>query len=315
MLVRKGLGEVLKPTGLVDQFHELLKQGLVTEVPRALRDQQFEWIVCPHQSIRSAWVVKKLKSNTKIGFQEWWNGPFFNVRVHRPKQIPDALRQLALVSPLDPEVRELIAKAVTDFAPGTELFRSWGDEKSRWSIPDVASMSVSIEGPAPGKNAPIALAPGSVWATKKWPWEKYAELAQRLVASGNRVVLIGGREEAAVGIEIQNLAPQVENWIGKTSLVELWDRLASCRALVCNDSGPMHMASALSLPTVSVFGPTTLDLGYRPWQNSVRVVQIPLSCRPCGTHGAKSCPIGTHECMKGISVDQVEKNLRDLISG
>jgi heptosyltransferase-2 len=328
LLVRKGLGDVLRPTGLVNQFHELHKQGFQTEVPKTLREIQFDLVFCPHQSVRSAWLVTKLKlkkpptvhenerniePKQTFGFKAWWNGPVFDERVARPLQIPDALRQLSLLSPLDPEVAQLVEKAIADFAPGTSLFQNWGEEDSHWQIPDVASMSVKIQGPPVGKEDPIALAPGSVWATKRWPWERYAQLASKLIEAGHRVVLIGGREESAVGIEIQNLVPGVENWIGKTSLVELWDRLASCRALVCNDSGPMHMASALGVPTVSIFGPTTLDLGYRPWQNSVRVVQLELGCRPCGAHGSKTCPIGTHACMLGIPVVKVYDSLKGLL--
>jgi heptosyltransferase II len=56
----------------------------------------------------------------------------------------------------------------------------------------------------------------------------------------------------------------------------------------------------LGIPTVAVFGPTTLDLGYRPWQNRALVVQKDLECRPCGKHGAAKCPLGTHACMKTV---------------
>jgi len=63
----------------------------------------------------------------------------------------------------------------------------------------------------------------------------------------------------------------------------------------------MHLGSTAGTPTVSIFGPTILEFGYRPWNARAEIVQIDLSCRPCGKHGAKKCPLGTHACMKGIS--------------
>jgi heptosyltransferase-2 len=63
----------------------------------------------------------------------------------------------------------------------------------------------------------------------------------------------------------------------------------------------MHMAALSGLPTVAAFGPTTLDLGYRPWSASAAVAQRDLPCRPCGKHGAERCPINSHACMAGLS--------------
>jgi heptosyltransferase-2 len=88
--------------------------------------------------------------------------------------------------------------------------------------------------------------------------------------------------------------------------------MTKAEALICNDSGLMHLASVAGLPTVAVFGPTTIALGYRPWQNQARVVERELFCRPCGKHGHVRCPLNTHECMKSISESQVLKEFRKV---
>jgi heptosyltransferase-2 len=126
-----------------------------------------------------------------------------------------------------------------------------------------------------------------------------------LMARGYSVVLVGSRDEKALCDQIAAAVPGVENRAGTTGLADLVDLLASGRALVCNDSGAMHAAAAAGLPTVAVFGPTTLDLGFRPWNSSAIVMQRELGCRPCGAHGPQVCPLGTHECMKSVTAVDV----------
>lgn len=75
------------------------------------------------------------------------------------------------------------------------------------------------------------------------------------------------------------------------------------------------MAAVVGLPTVAVFGPTTLDLGYRPWQSRAIVVQNNLlDCRPCGLHGAQRCPLGHHQCMKDLKVERVIQAFSKLLT-
>jgi heptosyltransferase-2 len=103
------------------------------------------------------------------------------------------------------------------------------------------------------------------------------------------------------------------NRAGTTSLADLVSLLATGTALICNDSGAMHAAAAAGLPTVAVFGPTTLDLGFRPWNTRAIVVQRELGCRPCGAHGPMVCPIGTHECMEALPAREVLQALDLLV--
>jgi heptosyltransferase-2 len=116
---------------------------------------------------------------------------------------------------------------------------------------------------------------------------------------------MGAPAERGICDEIVRAAPGAVSIAGETSLWESAEILALADRLVCNDSGAMHMAAAAGVPTVTVFGPTILEFGYRPWQNQARVAQVELKCRPCGKHGAKACPLGTHECMKAVSVQTV----------
>ncbi len=82
---------------------------------------------------------------------------------------------------------------------------------------------------------------------------------------------------------------------------------------VTNDSGPMHIATASGVPTLGIFGPTTRELGFFPYGPGHRVLQVDLECRPCGLHGAKSCPRGHFLCMNLISADEAYRAAAQML--
>ena len=124
---------------------------------------------------------------------------------------------------------------------------------------------------------------------------------------GESVVVAGSPAEHELCAEIIKGLPGTYNLAGNTDLYDMIHVLRPAKYLVSNDSGTMHLAAAAGTPSVSIFGPTVLKLGYRPWQTEAKVVQRPLKCRPCGLHGHKKCPIGTHDCMKNVPVSDVLK--------
>lgn len=304
LLCRKGFGEFFEKLGLVQKAIEINKsdKASVHEAANQIKSYQYEVVLCPHQSFRSAYFARLAKSKIRIGFSTWWNAPFFNVRVKKPNQLPDALRQLSLLRTLDKDINMFFT---TERA--SDHFLSVSSD-----IPDWASMHVSVSADSSipqkfnlsGKLAFIA--PGSVWNTKRWIQEKYVELGKRLQADGYNVVVIGSPEEVEYAGQIANQIIEAKNIAGLPTLYELIQLLNYGKVLISNDNGAMHLGSVAGIPTVAVFGPTTLDLGYRPWNKNARVVQDEqLKCRPCGKHGHKVCPVGTHECMKNVSVDKV----------
>jgi heptosyltransferase-2 len=81
--------------------------------------------------------------------------------------------------------------------------------------------------------------------------------------------------------------------------------LQLCHLLLSNDSGLMHMATALRVPVVAIFGPTVQEFGFYPFKASAQVVSTALACRPCSTKGSTRCPRGHHQCMQQVTVAQV----------
>jgi heptosyltransferase-2 len=157
-----------------------------------------------------------------------------------------------------------------------------------------------------------ALAPGSAWATKRWTPEGFASLERWLRSRGFATVLVGTASERPLCERVNAASDDLSvNLAGATTLPVLAAVLARCRALIANDSGSGHLAAAVGTPVISIFGPTTPELGCRPLGRRVLTVELPepLDCRPCGRHGARKCPLGHHRCMRDLSVEEVVRQI------
>jgi heptosyltransferase-2 len=154
------------------------------------------------------------------------------------------------------------------------------------------------------ENVPwIAFAPGAAYgAAKCWPADRYAALADRLIAAFDAtVILFGAPEEAGMAARLASAMRQRPlNLVGSTRASELPGLLACCQLFIGNDSGAMHVAGAVGLPVVAIFGPTDPE-GTRPMTPRFTLVREPVACSPCFL---RRCPID-HRCMTRISVERV----------
>lgn len=157
-----------------------------------------------------------------------------------------------------------------------------------------------------GDGGYITIAPASVWFTKQWPAEKWIELI-KLIPADRRVLLIGGPGDAALCKRIAQESGRGEVLAGKLSLLETAALMEGATMNYVNDSGPMHIASAMNAPVTAVFCSTVPAFGFGPLRPNGRVVQYkgPLYCRPCGLHGLKACPEGHFRCAVDIGVREV----------
>jgi heptosyltransferase II len=299
VLCRKGYGDFMIQQKLADKVYEADKKSWRqwNALSRQIRKETYHFVLSPHQSVRTALLIKSLRAEKKIGFKSWWNGPVFDERIERPMHLPDSLRQLSVLGTVDRATADLISGVQSTFHNRAPLFES----VDLITLPEWSSMTLrktSFE-----KIAFIA--PGSTWITKRWTKEGFIRVGRNFIQRGYKVLIIGSIQENDICSEIAGEIPGSENHSGKTDLNQLLELLARGQVLIANDSGLMHMGSLAGIPTVAIFGPTTLELGYRPWQNQALVVEAELSCRPCGKHGHQKCPIGTHDCMKKISAEEV----------
>jgi heptosyltransferase-2 len=158
----------------------------------------------------------------------------------------------------------------------------------------------------------IGVNPGSTYGrAKRWLPERFAEVADRLARKlGATVLLVGAHGEEALAQAIARaISARTLILTGQTSVRELMAVLKRCALVVSNDTGPMHIAAAMGVPVVAVFGPTDWRVT-APRGPCQTVVRQPVDCSPCLL---RECPID-HRCMTGVTVDQVYQAALDLLA-
>ncbi|MDY7573697.1 lipopolysaccharide heptosyltransferase II [Actimicrobium sp. CCI2.3] len=157
----------------------------------------------------------------------------------------------------------------------------------------------------------VVFAPGAEFGSaKRWPITHFAELAVMLQQAipDVQVVILGSEKDRAVGDAITTIAPFVTNLAGSTALEEAIALIAKADAVISNDSGLLHIASALNRKIVALYGPT--DPAHAPpFADVVRTIYLALECAPCKQ---RECPLGHHRCMKDISAEVVLEALREM---
>jgi len=188
---------------------------------------------------------------------------------------------------------------------------------------DVASVRDKLRctGVPDGHDSPLILInPNSsdIFPLRKWPLEYYAQLCDKLLAelASCWIVITGVASEAKdaqyIKEHVQN--PRCVDFTGKTNLRELLALYSLATLMVTNDSGPAHFASLLELPTIVLFGPETPRL-YSPLGDKHRDLYADFACSPCvSVYNAKKSPCGENRCLKGITVDDVRKEVLALLS-
>jgi heptosyltransferase II len=295
----------------VDEVVEYDKRGAhrglrgMRTLALCMRKKRFTLALVPHRSLRSALIVWMARIPRRIGFATSAGARLFTDTVEYRPADHEIDRDLRLLQP----VLGTIPGRVLPVVPPHE-----GDSR----VADELLAGVEREHRGFGGRPLVALAPGSVWLTKRWPAEAFSVLARTLATGGCSVVLVGGERDVEL---CDNIAAGdtgegvVFNAAGKTSLSESAALLRRCRVLVTNDSAPSHIAMSVGTPVLALFGPTVPAIGFAPVGPRDRVLEVSgLSCRPCSIHGGNECPIGSFECMRGIGVAQVMAAVREVIS-
>jgi heptosyltransferase-2 len=161
-----------------------------------------------------------------------------------------------------------------------------------------------------GENI-VGVSPGAAYGTaKQWLPDRFAAAASRVALDlGGKIAIFGSQAERELCAFVESAcrAP-AKNFAGETTLGEFIEMAGACRVYLTNDSGAMHIASALGVPTVTVFGATD-DVGTGPTGPLARIVREPVECSPCLK---RECPID-HRCMTRIEADRVAQVGLDLL--
>lgn len=257
---------------------------------KKLLEHRYDLAIVPHRSLRSALLTASLHPAKSICFDRSAGRWLFDLQVHYKSELHEIDRNLSLLHPLG------IRETVSDIP---QLYPSEDDQsvvEEFWNEWKLENHSV------------IAMAPGSIWATKRWLPERFAETAKYFVQKKYHVVLIGGKEDRQLceNICAQAGSDRVVVAAGDLSLLQSAELIRRCNVLLSNDSAPLHLAAAMQTPVVAVFGATVPQFGFAPRGKHDVVLGVEeLSCRPCAIHGGNRCPIGTFDCMKKLRVAAV----------
>jgi heptosyltransferase-2 len=268
------------------------QQGL-REMLRRLRQTRYDIVVDLHRTLRSRLLYRGLLAERKLAYTKrtlrrallvhlGWNT--LRAMTPVPELYMAPLRCLGMTAPLPPLELHLTAES-------QETIQVYLQQ----ALPESRMRPL------------LAVAPGAHWSTKRWPVERFAVVAQTLAQTQQAaVVVLGSAEDHQLAQELcQQLSVPVLNSTGKLSLMHTAALLQQCHLLLSNDSGLMHMAAALQVPVVAIFGPTVQEFGFYPFKASAQVVSAAIACRPCSTKGSTRCPRGHHQCMQQVTVAHV----------
>ncbi len=304
VITRPQTEDIFKPLPEVSEVILNDKRGWnkiagVWKTAKAIKQSGIDILLVPHRSFRSALIAWLSRVPIRIGFTSSEGWFLYTKTVPFNWMIHDAERNLSLLQGIAKE--------------------KFGGEKLTMSFTPSAEENVARllqDFNLEGKKL-VGIHAGSAWPTKCWPMEYFVELISKLQTELNvQVVLVGGgKKDADLGEKICQLSKgHAASLCGKTSLADLMALMKHFSLFITNDSGPMHIATAFDVPTLAIFGPTTRELGFFPYGEGHRVLEVKdLPCRPCALHGGKKCPLGHFKCMRDILPQTVFDNAKEML--
>ena len=293
VLVRPSTADLLRGHPAVDEVIIFDKNGTdrglgrLLALGRKLRAERFDAALIPHRSLRSALLAWLARVPKRVGFQTS-AGQWLLTHQVPYRAVHEVERNLDLLQPWKVSTSGYIPTLHPD------------DGDNTCAATFLQTMGIGPDQPL------IGVAPGSVWATKRWLPERFAAVADRLARdTGARVVLFGAAEDVPLCADIAQQARKTVVAAGRLSLLQSAGLVRRCRFLISNDTGMAHIAAAMGVPVIGLFGPTVPVFGFTPYGTGHQIVERPMACRPCGSHGGAKCPIGTHACLREITVEQV----------
>lgn len=295
--------EIFKASPFVDNAIVLDKRGAQKSLMRTykfikqLKLNNYVSVYSPHRSLRTALIVLLLEVRESFGFD---NSSFLHV-----------YKNLKTYDINKHEVQRNLDLVGFDY-----------DEQNWKIIPEIKVDEQAIDkinsfiNQYQLSNGFIAVAPGSVWNTKKYPSEYFEEVIKYFVEENYKVVLIGGNRDTNLNENIaSNFSENVFNAVGKFSIVESIGLLMHAKLLISNDSAPTHMGVCADINVLTIYCSTIPSFGFYPYNRKSSYLSFnELKCKPCGIHGHEFCPIKTFDCGKKLLPEEVIKKAEEILN-
>lgn len=307
ILARPWVAELYRDQGYTDRILTYENKGLHhgfmgrERLARALRREKFDVAVLFQNAFDAAWITWRAQIPRRIGYarqgRSWLLTQAIPVPAkaempgHEAYDYLELLRRAGWLERL-PRVDEVTIRVT--------------EERRRTALERLFAAGVRQD------SVRIAFASGAAYGSAKcWEPERYAALADRLIdAFDADVILFGAAQERETAARIAGaMRNHACNLVGATTIADLPGLLSHCRVFIGNDSGAMHVAGAVGVPVIGIFGPTDAE-GTRPLTPQFALIREPVDCSPCFL---RKCPID-HRCMTRISVERVFEAARVLLA-
>jgi len=266
-----------------------------------LRTYDFDLLIDLHANLRSFFIRHLTKSKIKLKYNKRWLSRFLMVRFKFLKT--------KTIRTVDSYLKVLKNMQINAPEKNPLLFLSQDDVEF--------SKHFLLEQKVEKDDIVMGVHPGARWQTKRWDEGKFEQVCQVLIDRFNcKIMLLGDVEDKKLIEKIKKNLPDTKliKAVG-LPLGKLMSLIKRCDCFITNDSGPMHIASALQVPVVAIFGPTHPRLGFAPVGSKNEVLCANVRCSPCSLHGEKRCKKKSRYCMDLIQpemmVEAVEKLLQE----
>ena len=297
LMVASATAEIVEGNPFIDEVIIYDKNGKDKGFVRfwrfvaALRQKHFDLAINYHLKSRMNWMLFHADIPCRIGFRNNKFGFLLTAQYpdcraqgnrHESEYCLDLLRQAGIR------------------APGCGLFVSVKPEAEAWADKILKDHRITPT------DLLVAVHPGASCLSKRWPPERFAEAADRLIARDQaKIILIGASRDLPLAQKIlKSMEHPVLDLVGKTTISRLISILKRCKLLVSNDSGPVHLSVGVKTPVISIFGrhqPGLSPSRWRPLGSNDVALHKDVGCKVCRAHRCER----HFECLAAISVDHV----------
>ena len=253
--------------------------------------KKYDKIFSPHKSFRSSLIVLFSGCKDTIGFDRASMSFIYKTKVKYDKNSHEVRRNLSLLKEFNGDWK---------INPVIQVRNK--SEKLIKFIKDLVGKKV------------IAIAPGSVWETKKYPEEHFLKIAEWFSKKDFQILFVGGPQEKDLcDLLTTRIEKNAINIAGEFSIPESVEIFKNCDLVISNDSAPTHMAVAAVTNIITIYCSTIPDFGFYPYTNkSIIISDNSLKCKPCGIHGHKSCPEKHFDCGNKLAPEIIIKKVESL---
>lgn len=270
------------------------------EVLNEIREVEYDAVVSPHRSFRSALLTYYSEAKTRVGFDRNSLSFMLTNKVKYVQDRHEIVRNNELA-------RALLGNEYDEKKVSLKpLLYPSGEDKQ--TVNHLLLHKANL----------VTYAPCSRWFTKQATINKSKEILHKLTFSGYNVALIGGSEDTEYCrmLEKEMNDPAIMNLCGKFTPLQSYYVITQSKALITVDSAAQHLGAASNTPIILIYGSTNMSFGFYPLISRYKIIENSnLDCRPCTNHGRDKCPKNHFKCIEDLSAEIILKEMEQIITG